>query len=172
MNPFFTIGHSTRSLEDLIILLRQSDIQLLVDVCTIPRSRTNLQFNMDRLGQTLEPYQIGNTHIAELGGLRGAAEGTESLSSALWRNTSFRNYAEYAQSPAFRSGLLKPKELGKTNTCAIMFVEAVWWRCHRRKIADYLRAAGLPVSYIMTLGSVLVATTTPSAVLDEESAFT
>jgi uncharacterized protein (DUF488 family) len=124
---------------------------------------------MDSLGQTLEPYQIGYTHIAELGGLRGRQKEAEDSGSAMWRNKSFRNYAEYAQSPAYRSGLLKLKELGKTSTCAIMCAEAVWWRCHRRIIADYLLTAGFPVFHIMGLGTVSAATLTPGAVLDNES---
>lgn len=168
MRPFFTIGHSTRSLEEFVTLLQQSEIGLVVDVRTVPRSRTNPQFNLDTLGDALAPYQIGYTHIAELGGLRGRQKNAESSSSALWRNKSFRNYAEYAQSTAFRSGLLKLQELGTKNTCAIMCAEAVWWRCHRRIIADYLLAAGLPVFHIMGLASVSPATMTPGAVLDHD----
>lgn len=168
MKPFFTIGHSTRSVEEFVTLLQQSEISLLVDVRTVPRSRTNPQFNLDTLGDTLAPYQIDYTHIAELGGLRGRQKDAESSSSALWRNKSFRNYAEYAQSPAFRSGLQTLQALGTRSTCAIMCAEAVWWRCHRRIIADYLLAGGLPVFHIMGPGSVSPATITPGAVIDQD----
>ncbi|MFD2647633.1 DUF488 family protein [Devosia albogilva] len=165
MQPFFTIGHSTRSLEEFAALLRQSDIRHLVDVRTVPRSRTNPQFNLDTLGASLAPYQIGYGHIAGLGGLRGRQKPADESANALWRNQSFRNYADYTQSDAFREGLGQLIELGTTGRAAIMCAEAVWWRCHRRIIADHLLARGFSVFHIMGPDDVPAATLTPGAMV-------
>jgi Uncharacterized conserved protein len=166
MHPFFTIGHSTRSIEEFTSLLQQSEIRHLVDVRTVPRSRTNPQFNPDSLAGSLAPYQIGYQHIAALGGLRGKQKPPDASANALWRNQSFRNYADYAQSDAFREGLEQLVELGSTGRAAIMCAEAVWWRCHRRIIADHLLARGHNVFHIMGPADVPPATLTPGAVVN------
>ena len=151
--PFFTIGHSTRSLEDFIGLLREVEIALLVDIRTIPRSRTNPQFNMDTLPDALAPAGIDYEHIAALGGLRGKARDKTRRAApdvnAFWTNQSFHNYADYALSDAFRAGLEHLRDEGHRRRCAIMCAEAVWWRCHRRIVSDYLIAAGEAVFHIM-----------------------
>ncbi len=164
MQPFFTIGHSTRSTKEFAALLQQSEIRYLVDVRTVPRSRTNPQFNPHPLAESLAPYQIGYQHIAALGGLRGRQKPADESANALWRNQSFRNYADYTQSDAFREGLGQLIELGTTGRAAIMCAEAVWWRCHRRIIADYLLTRGFSVFHIMGPDSVPPATLTPGAV--------
>ncbi|MBD8064811.1 DUF488 domain-containing protein [Devosia sp. PTR5] len=164
MNPFFTIGHSTRTIEEFAALLQQSEIRHLVDVRTVPRSRTNPQFNLDAMEGNLAPYQITYRHIAQLGGLRGRQKQVESSANALWRNQSFRNYADYAQTAKFRSGLDELIEVGETGRTAMMCAEAVWWRCHRRIIADNLLARGFEVFHIMGEGNVPPATLTPGAV--------
>jgi uncharacterized protein (DUF488 family) len=146
---FFTIGHSTRSLDEFVALLKANDIQLIVDVRAVPRSRTNPQYNSKELGEALSKFQIGYQHIAALGGLRGRTRELPQEANALWKNQSFHNYADYATSKEFRSGLKALRERGHETTCAIMCSEAVWWRCHRRIIADYLILSGEIVFHIL-----------------------
>lgn len=148
-HPFFTIGHSTRSSGEFVDLLSKAEVRLVVDVRTIPRSRTNPQYNLDTLAQTLSESGIDYEHIAALGGLRGRKRNVPADVNAFWQNRSFHNYADYAMSEAFRSGLIRLRELGHATPCAIMCAEAVWWRCHRRIITDYLIAAGETVFHIL-----------------------
>lgn len=162
-NSFFTIGHSTRSIAELADLLQSSGIRTVVDVRTMPRSRTNPQFNFDVLPASLATFQIGYEHIAELGGLRGKQRDPEESPNLFWKNRSFRNYADYALTERFRSGFDRLCALGAEHRCAIMCAEAVWWRCHRRIIADYLMAAGESVFHILGAGHVEAARPTPSA---------
>jgi uncharacterized protein (DUF488 family) len=129
----------------------------------MPRSRTNPQFNADSLPQSLAEVQIGYVHIAPLGGLRGRQKPPETSTNAYWRVKSFRNYADYAQGPVFAAGLAELRRLGAERSCAIMCAEAVWWRCHRRIIADYLLAAGEAVFHILGPDKVEPATLTPGA---------
>jgi uncharacterized protein (DUF488 family) len=147
--PFFTIGHSTRPIDEFIDLLRGSEITFVVDVRTVPRSRTNAQYNRDVLPQSLASFQVGYDHVAALGGLRGRQRDVSPGVNAFWQNESFHNYADYAMSDSFRAGLDRLRELGETQRCAIMCAEAVWWRCHRRIITDYLLARGDPVFHIL-----------------------
>jgi uncharacterized protein (DUF488 family) len=161
--PFYTIGHSTRPLDEFVELLRASDVRLVADVRTVPRSRTNPQYNRDTLPQSLAPYQIGYEHIAALGGLRGHKRDVAPAVNGFWQNGSFHNYADYALSQSFRDGLAHLRALGHETTCAIMCAEAVWWRCHRRIITDYLLAAGETVFHILGRGHVDPAHLTESA---------
>lgn len=149
MATFFTIGHSTRSLPELIGLLQEAQVRLLVDVRTLPRSRTNPQFNIDSLPQALAAAGIDYEHLATLGGLRGRRRDAPPSVNDFWENTSFRNFADYAATEPFRQGLKHLRELGYERCCAVMCSEAVWWRCHRRIIADYLLAAGETVYHLM-----------------------
>lgn len=165
---FFTIGHSTRTVAEFVALLQESAIDLVVDVRTMPRSRTNPQFNKPDFGMALAPWQIGYEHIAELGGLRGKARSTEPSPNGLWRVASFRNYADYALSEPFAAGLSRLRDLGTRHRCAIMCAETVWWRCHRRIIADYLLAAGEPVAHILGPCHVDDARLTPGAVIRKD----
>ena len=164
-NPFFTIGHSTRTIVEFVDLLRESGVDLVIDVRSIPRSRTNPQFNQQSLPEALAPWQIGYEHIAELGGLRGKSRGTESSPNIYWRVRSFRNYADYALTAPFATGLARLRERGSEQRCVVMCAEAVWWRCHRRIIADYLLAAGEQVMHILGKSHVDVASLTPGAVV-------
>jgi uncharacterized protein (DUF488 family) len=148
-HPFFTIGHSTRSIEEFVGLLNKAGAGLVVDVRTVPRSRTNPQYNRDVLPQTLSEFQIGYEHIAALGGLRGHQHDVAPAVNAFWQNRSFHNYADYAMSDSFRDGMARLRELGSARPCAIMCSEAVWWRCHRRFITDYLIAGGETVFHIL-----------------------
>jgi uncharacterized protein (DUF488 family) len=168
MNTFFTIGHSTRTIVEFVDLLRQSGVNLVADVRSIPRSRTNPQFNGQSLPEELAPWRIGYEHIAELGGLRGAQPGAEPSSNAYWRVRSFRNYADYAQTAPFAAGLARLRERSGHHRCAVMCAEAVWWRCHRRIIADYLLAAGERVIHILGTSRVEEAHLTPGAIIRDD----
>jgi uncharacterized protein (DUF488 family) len=161
--PYFTVGHSTRTVEELVALLREAGCDQIADVRTVPRSRTNPQFNADSLPDRLAEAGIGYRHLTRLGGLRGRRKGAPASPNGFWENASFRNYADYAMTPEFRDGLAELRALGDRRTCAIMCAEAVWWRCHRRIIADYLLAEGQPVRHILGPGHTAPATMTPGA---------
>jgi len=148
--PFFTIGHSTRPVADFIDMLRPAHVGMIVDVRAIPRSRTNPQYNSETFPRTLDDAGIAYEHIAELGGLRGKRPDVPREVNAFWENQSFHNYADFALSEPFARGLARLRALGGERRCAIMCAEAVWWRCHRRIIADYLIAAGDAVFHILT----------------------
>jgi uncharacterized protein (DUF488 family) len=169
---FCTIGHSTRSLDEFIDLLRAADVRLVVDVRTMPRSRRTPQFNADALPVALGDVGIGYEHIRELGGLRGRSRDVPPDVNALWQNESFHNYADYALSDAFRAGLARLRQLGHASPCACMCAEAVWWRCHRRIISDYLLAAGETVCHILGPTRVEPARLTPGARADAEGRVT
>ena len=159
----FTIGHSTRPVEELIALLREAGVDLLVDVRTVPRSRYNPQFNTDALPGPLGAAEIGYRHMAVLGGLRHRPKGAGPSPNGAWRNEAFQAYADYALTPAFRAGLDELIGLGREHAPAIMCAEAVWWRCHRRIVADYLLVGGVEVLHIMDHGKIEPATLTPGA---------
>ncbi len=148
-NPFYTIGHSTRSIDEFVSLLQSVEVTFVADVRTMPRSRTNPQYNHDVLGRSLAAYKIGYEHIAELGGLRSRSRNVEPQVNAFWENQSFHNYADYAMGDRFHVGFTRLCELGESHRCVIMCAETLWWRCHRRIITDYLLAAGEKVFHIM-----------------------
>jgi uncharacterized protein (DUF488 family) len=162
-NPFFTIGHSTRTITVFVELLREADVSLVVDVRTVPRSRTNPQYNADVLPRSLAGFGIGCEHIAALGGLRGAQRDVSPATNAFWTHASFRNYADYALGSGFRAGFERLRSLGHERRCAVMCAEAVWWRCHRRIIADYLLASGETVYHILGPHHIEPARMTPAA---------
>ncbi|MGE3872999.1 MAG: DUF488 family protein [Parvibaculaceae bacterium] len=162
---FFTIGHSDRTLEDFIELSRGSRIDRVMDVRKVPRSRSNPQFNKDTLPDALAAFDISYEHVAELGGLRGKARGLAHDVNGFWTNESFHNYADYALSQQFRAGLERLLDEGRERRCVIMCSEAVWWRCHRRIIADYLIASGETVFHIMGQGRLEPAQLTSGAVV-------
>jgi uncharacterized protein (DUF488 family) len=162
--PVFTIGHSTRTIPEFVDLLRQGSVELVVDIRTIPRSRRNPQYNEDVLGAELEPYQLGYVRIAELGGLRGRSPEVPAEVNAFWENRSFHNYADYALSERYADGLEELLALSAERRCAIMCAEAVWWRCHRRIVADYLLACGRTVCHLLGTDRVEPARLTQGAV--------
>lgn len=161
--PFFTIGHSNRTVEAFVGLLRESRVERLVDIRKMPRSRAQPQFNEDALPESLASAGIGYDHIAALGGRRGRAPAAPPEVNGGWTNRGFRNYADYALSPAFHEGLQRLLAEGRTRRSAIMCAEAVWWRCHRRIVADYLIASGQSVFHIMGPGRVEPARLTDGA---------
>jgi uncharacterized protein (DUF488 family) len=142
-----TIGHSTRSIESFIEMLLAHGVKRLVDVRTIPRSRTNPQFNRESLAQALAEAGIGYTHVAELGGLRHARKDSRNTG---WRNASFRGYADYMQTPEFEAAIQSLIEAAKREQVTIMCAEAVPWRCHRSLIGDALKVRGIDVEDIMS----------------------
>ena len=163
--PFFTIGHSTRSLEELVELLKSAQVSRLVDIRTVPKSRTNPQFNEETLPAALAASGISYEHMVDLGGLRGRSRTIAPDVNAFWTNESFHNYADYALAEEFHSGLSRLIEEGHRERCAIMCSEAVWWRCHRRIVADYLIARHEEVFHIMGQGRLEAAKLTPGAVI-------
>ena len=160
---FTTIGHSNRSLDDFIEMLRQAHVKVLVDVRSFPRSRTNPAFNIDSLPNDLADFQIGYRHCLSLGGRRSKQPGVDETTNAMWRVRSFHNYADYALGDEFAEGFGGLLRLGRDQRVALMCSEAVWWRCHRRIITDYLLLTGHAVDHLMAPGRVTPATPTPGA---------
>jgi uncharacterized protein (DUF488 family) len=171
-NPFFTIGHSTRPTEEFVALIKAAEARVIVDVRTVPRSRTNPQFNRDVLPFALAPHGVAYEHLASLGGLRGLQRNVSPETNAFWENASFHNFADYATGQEFRAGLTKLRELGHAARSAIMCAEAVWWRCHRRIISDYLIAAGEEVFHILGPGHTEPAHLTPEARIEPNGTLT
>jgi uncharacterized protein (DUF488 family) len=155
-----TIGHSTRTLEDFISLLREYDVLKVVDIRTIPRSRRNPQFNREELPKSLKAVSIGYVHMSGLGGLRHSVSDSPNTD---WRNLSFRGFADYMQKKEFEKSLRALIELAKTERLALMCAEAVPWRCHRSLIADALSVRGVQVQHILSSTSLQSHKVTPWA---------
>jgi uncharacterized protein (DUF488 family) len=149
MPAIFTIGHSTHPIEEFVRLLQAHSVEQLIDIRTVPRSRTNPQFNRDTLPNSLKAAGIGYLHMPALGGLRHPR--VDSPNTA-WRNASFRGYADYMQTAEFAAAIDRLVELGSQTQVAIMCAEAVPWRCHRSLVADALFARGIPVEDIISAG--------------------
>ncbi len=147
--PFYTIGHSTLGIEAFVEALRGAEVSLVADIRTVPRSRTNPQFNADTLPGSLAGFQIGYALLPALGGLRGKSKEVPPGTNGAWRNASFHNYADYALTAPFEEGLGELIALGRARRTAMMCAEAVWWRCHRRIVADHLIARGETVCHII-----------------------
>jgi uncharacterized protein (DUF488 family) len=144
----FTIGHSTRSIDEFVALLKAHGVKELVDVRSIPMSRRNPQFNTDTLKQSLTSEHIRYKHLKKLGGLRRAKKDSPNLG---WRNASFRGYADYMATSEFSEGLSALIKIAQSRTTSIMCAEAVPWRCHRSLIADALIKKAWLVRDIMSL---------------------
>lgn len=142
----FSIGHSTRPQEELISILQAHGVRTLVDVRTVPRSRTNPQFNREELERVIPRAGMRYVHLAALGGLRHGL-GARSPNTA-WRNASFRGYADHMQTPEFEEGLRALREIASEGPAAVMCAEALRWRCHRTLIADALFARGVVIEHI------------------------
>ncbi len=150
MHTVCTIGHSNRPLEAFTELLQRNAVERVLDVRTIPRSRSNPQFNGEALARSLDALGIAYVHLAALGGLRRARP--ESLNAG-WRNASFRGYADYMQTAEFAEGIGRVVEMARTAACALMCAEAVPWRCHRSLIGDALLVRGVRVEDIIGTGA-------------------
>ena len=163
--PFFTVGHSNRSLEDFLALLVPPAVARVVDIRTVPRSRANPQFDKAALPEALAPSGIAYEHAAALGGLRGRSRDVPPEVNGFWTNASFHNYADHALSTDFRAALDRLVAAGRRERCAIMCSEAVWWRCHRRIVADHLIARGETVFHLTEPGREDPASLTPGAIV-------
>lgn len=160
---FTTIGHSNRSLRAFVDILHEAQVKLVVDVRSFPRSRTNPVFNIECLPQELMQFQIGYRHCSALGGRRPKQFHVDENVNALWRVQSFHNYADYALGNEFATGFAELLKLGRGRRLTIMCSEAVWWRCHRRIITDYLLVNGHEVDHLMGPGQIDAAMLTPGA---------
>lgn len=154
----YTIGHSTRSIEDFLNLLRGYGINLLVDIRTIPKSKHNPQYNEDALKIALKESHIKYVHISKLGGLRHT---TQSSINVGWHNPSFRGFADYMQTSLFWEGIEELEGLGKEFNTVIMCAEALPWRCHRSLVADALTTRKWKVFHIMNKKSAQLHKLTP-----------
>ena len=167
MLPVYTIGHSTRSIDEFAALLGIGQVRRVVDIRTVPRSRANPQYEKDALPASLAERQIGYERIAELGGLRKRERDVPPEVNGYWSNRSFHNYADYALTEDFRHGLDRLLALADDRATAIMCAEAVWWRCHRRIVADWLIGEGRDVFHLMDPARADPAKLTPGAVRQE-----
>jgi uncharacterized protein (DUF488 family) len=162
----YTIGHSTRSYDELVAALRAWDVATLVDIRHFTRSRTNPQFNADRLRRRLPRDSLAYLELPDLGGRRGRSALADPARNAGWENAAFRNYADHAETPAFAEALSQLLAVAAASTCAIMCAEALWWRCHRRIVADYLITRRVRVFHIFTAAKAERAIRTPFARVD------
>jgi uncharacterized protein (DUF488 family) len=148
----WTIGHSTRAIDEFIALLKENEIKLLVDVRAWPGSKRYPQFNKDALAESLNAHGIRYEHFRELGGKRKSKPDSRNTA---WRNASFRGYADYMETEQFQKGIERLLEVAaEAGPIAIMCAEAVWWRCHRSLVADYLKARGVKVLHILGANKV------------------
>lgn len=143
----WTIGHSTRSLEEFLELLFKNKIELLADIRRFPGSRKYPHFGGEALQQSLSAAGIGYEHFAELGGRRRPRPDSH---NDIWRSESFRGYADYMETPEFEDGIERLLKVARAKRTAIMCSEAVWWRCHRSLVADTLKARGIEVIHILS----------------------
>jgi uncharacterized protein (DUF488 family) len=164
----FTIGHSNRSLEEFTDLLRDNGIELLADVRRLPGSRRYPQFDQDVLAAALDDAGIAYQWSEGLTGRRRVSKDVDFDVNAWWENRSFHNYADHALSDEFRQALAELLELGTARRSTVMCSEAVWWRCHRRLIADHLLARGAEVFHILQPGRVEPGKLSAGAVVDDQ----
>lgn len=148
-NTIWTIGHSTHSLEEIVIMLQSFQIDCVADIRSYPGSRKFPQFNKDALQISLPENGIQYTHIRTLGGRRKVK--TDSKNTA-WRHPAFRGYADYMETAEFKTGIASLKALARQHRTAYMCSEALWWRCHRSLVSDFLKAEGWTVIHIMGIG--------------------
>jgi uncharacterized protein (DUF488 family) len=144
----WTIGHSTHPIEVFTAMLKSFNIELLVDVRSLPGSKRYPQFNKEALEQTLKENKIEYVHMPELGGRRKAKKDSNNTA---WRSKAFQRYADYMETDEFKEGIIKLSEFANKNRTAYMCAEAVWWRCHRSLISDYLKTNGVIVNHIMAV---------------------
>ncbi len=143
----FTIGHSTRTLEEFVAALEAHGIRVVADIRTVPRSRRVPQFNAETIGSELAKYGIEYRPLAGLGGLRKARPDSKNMA---WRNASFRGFADYMQTEEFEAGIAELIELASRRPTVIMCAEAVPWRCHRSLVGDAMLVRGWQVMDVMS----------------------
>jgi uncharacterized protein (DUF488 family) len=164
----YTVGHSTRSTDQLLEILRDAEIAAVVDVRSFPSSRRHPQFNRGALEQWLPAAGIDYLHFGELGGRRDPVPGSPNDG---WRERGFRGYADHMASPEFEAGIERLEQLARTKPSAVMCAEALWWRCHRRLIADVLTLRGWDVRHLGS-GAPSRHELTPFAEVEEGGALT
>lgn len=145
----WTIGHSTRLLEEFVAMLHSFNIELIVDIRSYPGSRKFPQFNKEALEISLPQNNIEYIHLKNLGGRRKVKPDSKNTA---WRHAAFRGYADYMETPAFKAGINELEILALKKRTAYMCSEAVWWRCHRSMVSDYLKVNGWKVMHIMGIG--------------------
>jgi uncharacterized protein (DUF488 family) len=161
--PVFTIGHSTLLLEDFLALLAENAVERVVDVRRYPASRRYPQYDSMALRDALKGQGADYEHVVALGGRRGRDKSIDPATNGFWTHASFHQYADYAMTAPFQAALDDLLAASAVQRCAITCAEAVWWRCHRRIITDYLLARGRDVLHIFGPGKVEPATLTPAA---------
>ena len=164
VRQLWTVGHSTKRIEQFLALLHSHGITRLIDVRTVPHSRHNPQFDIQTLAKHVQEAGLTYVHQPALGGLRKPRK--DSINTG-WRNTSFRGYADYMQSEAFKTALEMLIKGASSAPTAIMCAEAVPWRCHRSLIADALTSRGWTVRHIMTTTKADTHRVTPFAVVEQ-----
>jgi uncharacterized protein (DUF488 family) len=165
----WTVGHSTHSIDAFVALLVADEIAQVADIRTVPKSRRHPHFHTDALARSLPERGLAYVHLPRLGGWRHAD--TESPNRA-WRNLSFRGYADYAMGDEFADGLAQLRQLSDARRTAMMCSEALWWRCHRRLIADRLVVAGDTVCHISSTGRTSAHQLTPFATVAPDGQIT
>jgi uncharacterized protein (DUF488 family) len=149
MARLYTIGHSNRSFDDFVSILLGAGVGIVADIRKLPGSRSNPAYDGNALAARLTDRRIDYRHLPALGGRRGRQPDASGGTNAAWRNRSFRNYADYALTDDFAAGLDELIALAEARPTAMMCAEAVWWRCHRRIVADHLLFRGHEVVHLM-----------------------
>jgi uncharacterized protein (DUF488 family) len=165
----WTVGHSTHTLDAFMALLAAHGIALLADIRTVPKSRCHPHFHADALARSLPTRGVAYVHLPRLGGWRRAAADSP---NGAWRNLSFRGYADYAMGDEFVEGLAQLREVAAAQPTAMMCSEALWWRCHRRLVADRLVVAGDTVLHISSDGRVSAHELAPFAAIAHDGQIT
>lgn len=147
----FTIGHSTHSLAEFLVMLQSLEIKILADIRSMPGSRKFPQFNMENLKISLTENGIQYIHLPDLGGRRKVKSDSK---NNRWRNDSFRGYADYMETEKFKNAVVELEHLASSALTAYMCSESLWWRCHRSMVSDYLKARGWEVLHIMGVGKI------------------
>ena len=162
----WTIGHSTRSFEEFVDMLHSFGIELIADIRSYPGSRKFPQFNKEALEISLPQYEIQYVHLKNLGGRRKVNPQSKNTG---WRHAAFRGYADYMETDAFKEGIIELVNRSLKQRTAYMCSEAVWWRCHRSMVSDYLKLQGWKIMHIMGIGKAKEHSyTTPAKIVNGE----
>ncbi len=145
----YTIGHSTHPLAEFVAMLQSFQVELVADIRRYPSSKRYPHFNLEALRVSLPAEGIGYTHLKDLGGRRPAQPGSQNTG---WRHSAFRGYADYMETPAFKTAIRELEKLAAVQRVAYMCSEAVWWSCHRSLVSDWFKHAGWTVIHIMGIG--------------------
>ena len=169
-HDIYTIGHSTHPIEDFLSMLHSFGITLVVDIRRLPGSRKYPQYNQENLKISLEKVGIDYIHLLDLGGRRKANKDSKNTQ---WNNDSFKGYADYMETESFKNAVQELEELANKQPTVYMCSEAVWWRCHRSMVSDYLKVQGWNVHHIMAVGkSQDHKFTSPARIVDNKVFYT